>query len=82
MQQWILVISFLILLSSVAFGQVPVPHDCVQLALREGFPTDTLTKSQVARARYRMARMNNNDPLVRLCREAIAALKAQQGDTR
>lgn len=52
-------------------AQIAVPPGCVALAAREGFPTDSLTKIQFARARLRLARLNKTDPLVVQCREAI-----------
>lgn len=45
--------------------------ECVELAIREGFPTDNLTKLQVAKAKVRLARLNQADPLVIQCKEAI-----------
>lgn len=55
----------------------PVPPECVELAQREGYPTDFLTRFQVAKARYRLARLSAGDPLVKTCREAIARAKEQ-----
>ena len=62
-----------------ASAQVPVPYECQQLAIREGFPTDQLTKTQAARAKLRMSRLSDDDPIVRSCRAAILELKRQQG---
>jgi hypothetical protein len=59
-----------------AYAQFQVPPGCVELAVREGFPTDTLTKVQAARARIRLARLNKHDPLVQQCRSAIQQAKA------
>lgn len=56
----------------------PVPLDCVELAQREGFPTDYLTRLQVVRARVRMARLSKTDPLVEKCRAAIKAYRDAQ----
>ena len=59
-------------------AQVPVPPECVQLAQREGFPTDVLSKLQLAKAKYRLYRLNQDDPLVWACRAAVAQLQAMQ----
>lgn len=54
----------------------PVIPECVELAQREGYPTDYLTRFQVAKAKLRMARLSDQDPLVKTCREAIKAARA------
>lgn len=62
--------------SARAAKLTPVIPECVELAQREGFPTDFLTRLQVAKARYRMSRLSDHDPLVKTCREAIKAARA------
>ena len=59
-----------------ALSQVYVPQECAELALREGFPTDVMTKIQAAKAKLRLARLNDIDPIVRSCREAVARAKS------
>lgn len=59
--------------SAKAAGATPVPAECVELARREGFPTDTMTRTQAARAGLRLARLSDRDPLVRACRAAVKA---------
>lgn len=59
-----------------AAGAIPVPPQCVELAQREGYPTDFLTKTQAARARLRMARLSDRDPVVKACRDAVRAERA------
>ena len=61
----------LLLATNPALAQFQVPGECTELAAREGFPTDVLTKSQAAQARVRMARLSDRDPLVKQCRGAI-----------
>lgn len=53
----------------------PVLPECIELAQREGYPTDFLTRLQVARAKLRMSRLSDRDPLVKACREAIKAAR-------
>lgn len=64
---------FWVIVTETAAAQVPVPSECVELAQREGFPTDVLTKAQAAKAKYRMSRLSDRDPLVKQCREAVKA---------
>ena len=66
----------LLLFCNSALAQVQVPMGCFELAAREGFPTDSLTKTQAARARIRMAQLSNQDPLVLQCRSAIRQAQA------
>lgn len=66
----------LLLTCMPAFSQVYVPPECVELATREGFPTDVMTRTQAAKAKIRLARLNDIDPIVRQCRQAVATAKA------
>jgi hypothetical protein len=66
----------LVLAANPALAQFQVPGECTELATREGFPTDVLTKSQAARARVRMAQLSDRDPLVTQCRSAIRRAQA------
>jgi uncharacterized membrane protein len=68
--------GLLIYSTAAKAANVPVLPECVELAQREGFPTDFLTRLQQARARLRMARLSDKDPLVKACREAIRAARA------
>ena len=69
------------LLAAIPAGaQVQVLADCVELAAREGFPTDTLTKAQAAKARIRMAQLSERDPLVKQCRTAIRVAQSMMKD--
>ena len=69
--RFIVVVAALLFSLSPALAQFQVPVECTELAAREGFPTTTLTKFQVARARARMALLSDRDPLVKQCRGAI-----------
>jgi len=66
-----IVTAALLLAANPALAQLQVPGECAELAAREGFPTDVLTKAQAASARVRLARLSDNDPLVKQCRGAI-----------
>jgi hypothetical protein len=66
----------LLLAANPALAQFQVPRECIELAAREGFPTDVLTKSQAAQARARMARLSDRDLLVKQCRGAIRHAQA------
>jgi hypothetical protein len=67
----IIVTAALLLVITPAMAQFQVPAECTQLAAREGFPTDVLTRTQAARARVRMAQLSNRDSLAAQCRSAI-----------
>ena len=67
----IIVVAALLFSASPVLAQFQVPGECTELAARERFPTTTLTKLQVARARARMALLSDRDPLVKQCRGAI-----------
>ena len=71
-----IVATALLLAASPALAQFQVPGECTELAAREGFPTDVLTKTQAAQARFRMARLSDRDPLVKRCRSAIRQAQA------
>ena len=66
--RFIVVVAAVLFSPSPGLAQFQVPVECTELAAREGFPTTTLTKFQVARARARMALLSDRDPLVKQCR--------------
>src|SRR5215218_1838501 len=72
MMRSILVTVALLMSASPVLAQFQVPGECTELAAREGFPADTLTRLQAARARIRMVRLSDRDPLVKQCRAAIS----------
>jgi hypothetical protein len=55
---------------------VSVPQECVALANREGVPTVIENRYQAAKARLKLYRLSNRDPLVRECKEAVERMKA------
>ena len=55
---------------------ISIPHECVELAQREGVPIVIENRYQATKAKIRLARMSNRDPLVRECRAAV--MRAQQ----
>ena len=76
-------ILFILVLTCIpAMAQVYVPQECAQLALREGFPIDVMTRTQAAKAKIRLKSLNDIDPIVRSCREAIARAKADLDGVR
>ena len=58
------VAAAMLLSSNPAVAQLQVPGECAELAAREGFPADMLTKTQAASASVRLARLSDSDPLV------------------
>jgi hypothetical protein len=55
---------------------VSIPQECVVLANREGVPTVIENKYQAAKAKLKLYRLSNRDPLVRDCRQAVDRMKA------
>ena len=74
--------AFVLLAANPALAQFQVPGECTELAAREGFPTDVLTKTQAAMARVRMARLSDRDPLVKQCRGAIRQAQAMMKELK
>jgi hypothetical protein len=55
---------------------ISIPQECVELAQREGVPIVIENRYQATKAKIRLARMSNRDPLVGDCRAAVK--RAQQ----
>ena len=49
-----------------------IPDNCIALAQREGYPTMISSRWEGIKARAKLARMRNSDPLVRQCKDAVA----------
>ena len=61
---------------------VSIPEECVELANREGVPTVIENKYQAAKAKLKLYRLSNRDPMVRDCKQAVERQKAaMQGAT-
>jgi hypothetical protein len=62
---------------------VSIPQECFELAQREGVPTMIQNRYQALKARYKLARLNDKDPMVRDCRAAVSrARQAYETATR
>jgi hypothetical protein len=55
---------------------VTIPQECFALANREGHPTVIENRYQAAKARLKLARLSDKDPMVRDCRAAVNRAKA------
>src|SRR5258708_39234863 len=55
---------------------VSIPQECFELANREGVPTVIENKYQAAKAKLKLYRLSNRDPMVRDCRQAVERMKA------
>ena len=55
---------------------VSIPQECVELAQREGVPVVMENRYQATKAKLKLARMSNRDPLVRECRAGVERQKA------
>ena len=54
---------------------VSVPQECMELAQREGVPTVISSRYEATKARIKLARLPDSDPLVQECRAAVARAK-------
>jgi hypothetical protein len=61
---------------------VAIPAGCVALAEREGYPTMISSRWEGIKARAKLARMRNSDPLVRQCKDAVAQVVAEHKATK
>jgi hypothetical protein len=55
---------------------VSIPQECVELANREGVPVVIENKYQATKAKLKLYRLSNRDPLVRDCKQAVERQKA------
>jgi hypothetical protein len=58
---------------------VSIPQECVQLAQREGVPVILKNERQARHARAKLAQLDDGDPSVRECRQAVRRAMAQYG---
>jgi hypothetical protein len=65
--------------STIAFP-VSVPQECVVLAQQQGVPVVIENRYQAAKAKLKLARLSDRDPMVHECRAAVERAKraAQQ----
>jgi hypothetical protein len=50
---------------------VSVPQECVELAQREGVPVVITSKYEATKAKLKLARLRDRDPMVHECRAAV-----------
>jgi hypothetical protein len=50
---------------------VTVPQECVELAQREGVPVVITSKYEATKAKFKLARLRDRDPMVHECRAAV-----------
>lgn len=51
---------------------VAIPEGWMALAQREGYPTQIASRWEGVKARAKLARMKNSDPLVHQCKDAVS----------
>ena len=61
---------------------VAIPEGCIALAQREGSPTLVVNHWEGLKARTKLARMKNSDPLVRQCKDAVSQAVADYRATK
>ena len=54
---------------------IAVPQECFELAQREGVPTMLSNRYQATRAKLKLYRLKDSDPLVHACRQAVERAK-------
>ena len=57
-------------LAKVTFP-VSVPMECVELAQREGVPVVINSRYEATKAKFKLARLRDRDPMVQECRAAV-----------
>ena len=60
---------------------VSIPHECVELAQREGVPIMILNKVEAAKAKFKLARLKDDEPMVRECRAAVNRARQTAANT-
>jgi hypothetical protein len=58
---------------------VAIPAECLDLARREGVPIILRNDSQTKKARATLARLDESNPAVRICRQAVGRVMARFG---
>jgi hypothetical protein len=61
---------------------VAIPEGCMELAQREGYPTLIGNRWEGVKARAKLARMKNSDPLVHQCKDAVSQAIADYRATK
>lgn len=66
---------------------VAVPAECVELAQRAGVPVVITNRYEATKAKYKLARLSDRDPMVHECRAAVerarrAALQNDRSSSR
>jgi hypothetical protein len=61
---------------------VAIPDGCMGLAQREGYPTLIGNRWEGLKARAKLARMKNSDPLVHQCKDAVSQAMADYRATK
>jgi hypothetical protein len=54
---------------------IAVPQECVELAQREGVPLVIENRYHATKARLKLARLKDSDPMVHECRAAVERAK-------
>ena len=53
------------------FYPIAVPGECYELAQREGVPAVISNRYEAAKAKVKLARLRDTDPMVHECRQAV-----------
>ena len=57
--------------AEVSMFPVSIPQECVELAQREGVSVVIKSKYEATKAKFKLARLRDRDPMVHECRAAV-----------
>jgi hypothetical protein len=55
---------------------ISIPQECVAVAQREHVPTVMNSKYEATKAKLKLDRLSDHDPMVQECKQSVARLKA------
>ena len=58
---------------------ISIPQECVELAQRHGVPIIITSRYQAAKAKIKLGRLKDSDPMVHECREAVERARGAAG---
>ena len=81
-----LVVALALIISAPAMAEVTltfpvsIPQECVELAQREHVPILITDRYEATKAKIKLYRLSNSDPMVLGCKQAVGRLKAAMQD--
>jgi hypothetical protein len=81
-----LAVALALIISAPAMAEVTlrfpvsIPQECVELAQREHVPILITSRYEATKAKIKLYRLSNSDPMVIECKQAVGRLKAAMQD--